>query len=51
MIHEVGKAVADAALLMIALAAVGGGLVVGLIFWGLPLAWDWLKPVLHAVTA
>lgn len=36
---------------MIVFFTVVGFVIGGLVFWLLPLLWEWIKPLLHAVTA
>jgi hypothetical protein len=36
---------------LIIMAALAGAAVLGLLMWLVPMAWEWIKPWLHMVTA
>jgi large-conductance mechanosensitive channel len=46
-----GRAFERAFMVAIAVAVVVGFAVGALVFWITPLAWSWLKPFIHAMTA
>lgn len=50
-VQGIGKNIADAIIAGFILIFIIGFTLGGLMFWGLPYVWEWIKPILHAMTA
>lgn len=50
-VQGIGKILADAIIGGLILMFIAGVVVGGLLFWGLPVFWEWIKPLLHSWTA
>lgn len=48
---DIGRAIGEAIIGLIAIAAVAGVAFGALVVWGLPKLWAFLKPLIHALTA
>ena len=50
-VQGIGKNLVEAIVGGLILMFIAGVVVGGLLFWGLPVFWEWIKPLLHAWTA
>lgn len=50
-VQGIGDMITEAIIGGLILMFIAGGVVGGLLFWGLPVFWEWIKPLLHAWTA
>ena len=50
-VQGIGNMITEAIIGGLILMFIAGVVVGGLLFWGLPVFWEWIKPLLHAWTA
>lgn len=50
-VQGIGDAIANAIIVMIIGAFIAGGLFFGFLFYVVPILWEWLKPIIHGLTA